>query len=113
LAGLRTVYDGGVQTAGNSAALVDGAAAMVVASGTVMRDTARAPLARLAGAAAAGVPLRRIVGLTFLPNLVVSAVYAVAASESFVTASAAFLGTVVASGVIWMWVRVAGRRGNG
>jgi hypothetical protein len=64
-------------------------------------------------AAAAGVPLRRIVGLTFLPNLVVSAVYAVAASESFVTASAAFLGTVVASGVIWMWVRVAGRRGNG
>ncbi len=60
-------------------------------------------------AAAAGVPLRRIVALTLLPNLVVSAIYAVAASESFATASVAFLGTVLASGVIWMWVRVAGR----
>jgi hypothetical protein len=36
-------------------------------------------------------------------------IYAVAASESFATASVAFLGTVLASGVVWMWVRVAGR----
>jgi hypothetical protein len=64
-------------------------------------------------AAAAGVPLRRIVALTLLPNLVVSAIYAVAASESFATASVAFLGTVLASGVIWMWVRLAGRPRNG
>ncbi|MEO6278614.1 thiolase family protein [Roseateles sp.] len=68
LAGLRTVYDGGVQTAGNSAALVDGAAAMVVASGAVMRNAARRPLARLAGAAAAGVP-PEIMGIDPVPAI--------------------------------------------
>ncbi|MFG6441060.1 thiolase family protein [Roseateles sp. LKC17W] len=68
LAGLRTVYDGGVQTAGNSAALVDGAAAMVVASGAVMRDAGRPPLARLAGAAAAGVP-PEIMGIGPVPAI--------------------------------------------
>lgn len=56
LAALRTVYEGGVQTAGNSAALVDGAAAVVVASGAQVRDRGLKPLARLRGAAAAGVP---------------------------------------------------------
>ena len=56
LAALRTVYDGGVQTAGNSAALVDGAAAAVVASGRRVRAEGLQPLVRLAGAAAAGVP---------------------------------------------------------
>jgi acetyl-CoA C-acetyltransferase len=56
LAGLRTVYDGGVQTAGNSAALVDGAAAAVVAAGGYVRERGLRPLARLRGAAAAGVP---------------------------------------------------------
>jgi acetyl-CoA C-acetyltransferase len=56
LSALRTVYDGGVQTAGNSAALVDGAAAVVVASGAQVRDRGLQPLARLRGAAAAGVP---------------------------------------------------------
>ncbi|KQV85583.1 thiolase family protein [Rhizobacter sp. Root1221] len=56
LAALRTVYEGGVQTAGNSAALVDGAAAVVVASGAQVRDRGLQPLARLRGAAAAGVP---------------------------------------------------------
>lgn len=58
-------------------------------------------------AAAAGVPLRRIVTLTLLPNLVVAAIYALGASESFVTASLAFLGTVAASGVLWLWVRLS------
>ncbi len=56
LAGLRTVYEGGVQTAGNSAALVDGAAAAVVAGGAYVRERGLRPLARLRGAAAAGVP---------------------------------------------------------
>jgi acetyl-CoA C-acetyltransferase len=56
LAALRTVYEGGVQTAGNSSALVDGAAAVVVASGAQVRDRGLKPLARLRGAAAAGVP---------------------------------------------------------
>src|SRR5262249_9649706 len=37
LAKLRPVYAGGVQTAGNSSALVDGAAAAVVASGACVR----------------------------------------------------------------------------
>lgn len=55
LARLRPVYPGGVQTAGNSSALVDGAAAAIVASGKALgRD--RKPLARLVAAAAAGVP---------------------------------------------------------
>ncbi|CAG1013934.1 acetyl-CoA C-acetyltransferase [Burkholderiaceae bacterium] len=56
LARLRPVYAGGVQTAGNSSALVDGAAAAVVASGDVARRREGKPLARLAAAAAAGVP---------------------------------------------------------
>lgn len=56
LAALRPVYEGGVQTAGNSAALVDGAAAVVVASGTEVLQRGLRPLARLRGAAAAGVP---------------------------------------------------------
>ncbi len=55
LAKLRSVYPGGVQTAGNSAALVDGAAAAVVASGRLVRERGLQPLARLVGAAAVGV----------------------------------------------------------
>ena len=55
LAQLKPVYPGGVQTAGNSSALVDGAAGAVVASGEYLRRSARAPLARLVAAAAVGV----------------------------------------------------------
>ncbi|WP_395701088.1 thiolase family protein [Aquabacterium sp.] len=59
LARLRTVFDGGVQTAGNSSALTDAAAAALVASGAVARDwqraAGRAPLARIAAAAVVGV----------------------------------------------------------
>jgi acetyl-CoA C-acetyltransferase len=54
-AALRPVYDGGVQTAGNSAALVDGAAGAVLARGRFVQERALKPLARLCGAAAAGV----------------------------------------------------------
>ena len=60
LAKLKPVYEGGVQTGGNSAALVDAAAAAVVASGAYVRDRAKAqgkkPLARLVASAAVGVP---------------------------------------------------------
>ncbi len=60
LAKLRPVFEGGVQTGGNSSALVDAAAAAVVASGAYAKAWARAngqqPLARIVGAAAVGVP---------------------------------------------------------
>ena len=55
LAALRTVYPGGVQTAGNSSALVDGAASALVASDAYVRKSGVQPLARLRGAAAVGV----------------------------------------------------------
>jgi acetyl-CoA C-acetyltransferase len=56
LAKLKPVYEGGVQTGGNSAALVDAAAACVVASGAYAKAQGRRPLARVVAAAAVGVP---------------------------------------------------------
>lgn len=60
LAKLRPVYEGGVQTGGNSAALVDAAAAAVVASGAYVKNWRqsqnRKPLARVVAAAVVGVP---------------------------------------------------------
>ena len=56
LAGLRALYPDGVQTAGNSSALVDGAGAAIVASGEVMRTRSQRPLARMLACAVAGVP---------------------------------------------------------
>lgn len=56
LAKLRPVFEGGVQTGGNSSALVDAAAAAVVASGTYAKAKGKQPLARIVGAAAVGVP---------------------------------------------------------
>ena len=56
LARLRAVFDGGVQTGGNSSALTDAAAAAVVASGAAMRAWGGQPLGRIAAAAAVGVP---------------------------------------------------------
>ncbi len=56
LAKLRTVYAGGVQTAGNSSALVDGAVGALVASDAYVQRHQLTPLARLVGAAAVGVP---------------------------------------------------------
>ncbi len=60
LARLKPVYEGGVQTGGNSAALVDAAAAAIVASGAYVKNWtashARKPLARVVAAAAVGVP---------------------------------------------------------
>ena len=56
LAKLRPVFEGGVQTGGNSSALVDAAAACVVSSGAYARAQGRQPLARVVAAAAVGVP---------------------------------------------------------
>lgn len=56
LAKLRSVYEGGVQTGGNSAALVDAAAAAVVVSGSYAKAKTKKPLARIVAAAAVGVP---------------------------------------------------------
>jgi acetyl-CoA C-acetyltransferase len=56
LAQLRPVYEGGVQTGGNSAALVDAAAAAVVASGAYAKAENKKPLARVVAAAVVGVP---------------------------------------------------------
>jgi acetyl-CoA C-acetyltransferase len=47
---------GGVQTGGNSSAIVDGAAAALVASGTWVTQSGRQPLARIAAIATVGVP---------------------------------------------------------
>ncbi len=56
LAKLKPVYEGGVQTGGNSAALVDAAAASVVASGAYAKAWGKKPLARLVASVAVGVP---------------------------------------------------------
>ena len=56
LAKLRAVYPGGVQTGGNSAALVDAAAAAVVASGSYAKAHGKTSLARVVAAAVVGVP---------------------------------------------------------
>ena len=56
LAKLRAVFDDGVQTGGNSSALVDAAAACVVASGAYAKTHGKQPLARVVACAAVGVP---------------------------------------------------------
>ena len=55
LAKIRPAF-GGVQTGGNSSAVVDGAAGAIVASGAWLKRTGKAPLARLIGAVAVGCP---------------------------------------------------------
>ena len=56
LARLRAVYEGGVQTGGNSSGLTDGAAAALVANGAVKAAWGRPALARVAAVAVVGVP---------------------------------------------------------
>jgi acetyl-CoA C-acetyltransferase len=53
LAKLRPVFEDGVQTGGNSSALVDAAAACVVASGAYAKAQGKKPLARVVAAASA------------------------------------------------------------
>jgi acetyl-CoA C-acetyltransferase len=55
LAKIRPAFDG-VQTGGNSSAVVDGAASVVIASGKWLRAKGRTPLARIVACAAVGVP---------------------------------------------------------
>jgi acetyl-CoA C-acetyltransferase len=56
LAKLRSVFNDGVQTGGNSSALTDAAAAALVADGATARAWGKPPLARVAAAAVVGVP---------------------------------------------------------
>ncbi len=56
LAKLKPVYEGGVQTGGNSSALVDAAAACVVTSGAYAKAHGKKPAARVVAAASVGVP---------------------------------------------------------
>jgi 3-dehydroquinate synthase len=64
-------------------------------------------------AAATGVPLKKIFWATVLPNFVVAVIYSVtaayskAAEDSFTTATATFLATMVLSYVVW---RLFGRK---
>jgi acetyl-CoA C-acetyltransferase len=55
LARIRPAF-GGVQTGGNSSAVVDGAAAALVASSGFLREHGKAPLARIIAGASVGVP---------------------------------------------------------
>jgi acetyl-CoA C-acetyltransferase len=59
---------GGVQTGGNSSAIVDGAAACLVASGEFARAQQTKPLARIVGAAVVGVP-PEIMGIGPAPGI--------------------------------------------
>jgi len=56
MAKLRSVFPGGVQTAGNSSALTDAAAAALVADAATVKAWGRSPLGRVAAAAVVGVP---------------------------------------------------------
>ena len=67
LAKLRPAFKG-VQTGGNSSAIVDGAAAVLVASGAYVRAHGLKPLARIVGGASAGVP-PEIMGMGPVPAI--------------------------------------------
>jgi acetyl-CoA C-acetyltransferase len=59
---------GGVQTGGNSSAIVDGAAAALVASSEYVKKSGKAPLARLVAGAVVGVP-PEIMGIGPVPAI--------------------------------------------
>ncbi|MDE2200715.1 MAG: thiolase family protein [Rhodospirillales bacterium] len=67
LAGIRPAF-GGVQTGGNSSAVVDGAAAALVCSGGYAAARGRAPLARLVAGVAIGCP-PEIMGIGPVPAI--------------------------------------------
>src|SRR6266567_104148 len=67
LARIRPAF-GGVQTGGNSSAIVDGAAAALAASGIYAKKHGKAPLGRLIAGAAAGVP-PEIMGIGPVPAI--------------------------------------------
>ena len=55
-------------------------------------------------AAATGVPVKKIFWATLGPNFVVAVIYSVAADDSATTAAITFIGTIVASWVLWHWL---------
>jgi acetyl-CoA C-acetyltransferase len=67
LAKIRPAF-GGVQTGGNSSAIVDGAAAAIVASSAYCRRNRKTPLARIVAGAAVGVP-PEIMGIGPVPAI--------------------------------------------
>ncbi|MEP7245033.1 MAG: thiolase family protein [Gammaproteobacteria bacterium] len=67
LARIRPAF-GGVQTGGNSSAIVDGAAAVLVGSGEFIKRHKFAPLARLVAAVAVGVPAD-VMGIGPVPSI--------------------------------------------
>jgi acetyl-CoA C-acetyltransferase len=67
LATIRPAF-GGVQTGGNSSAIVDGAAAALVASADYARKSGKPPLARIVAGATVGVP-PRIMGIGPVPAI--------------------------------------------
>lgn len=60
-------------------------------------------------AASLGIPFRRIVLATLLPNVAIAGIYSLAADASFTTAVIAFVATVAPSYALWRWVT---RRGG-
>jgi acetyl-CoA C-acetyltransferase len=67
LAAIRPAF-GGVQTGGNSSAIVDGAAAALVASSDYVKSSGKAPLGRIAAGATVGVP-PEIMGIGPVPAI--------------------------------------------
>jgi len=67
LAKLRPVF-GGIQTAGSSSGVVDGAAASLVASGKYVREKGKKPLARIVAGVSVGVP-PEIMGIGPVPAI--------------------------------------------
>jgi acetyl-CoA C-acetyltransferase len=67
LAAIRPAF-GGVQTGGNSSAIVDGAAAALVASSGYVKTSGKAPLARIVAGATVGVP-PEIMGIGPVPAI--------------------------------------------
>ena len=66
-ASIRPAF-GGVQTGGNSSAIVDGAAAALVGSADYVKASGKAPLARIVAGAAVGVP-PEIMGIGPVPAI--------------------------------------------
>jgi acetyl-CoA C-acetyltransferase len=67
LAAIRPAF-GGVQTGGNSSAIVDGAAAALVASSDYLKKSGKTPLARILAGATVGVP-PQIMGIGPVPAI--------------------------------------------
>jgi acetyl-CoA C-acetyltransferase len=66
LAGMKTLYEGGVVTAGNASGVNDGAAALIVGSLGVGEQAGVKPMVRVIASASAGV-LPRIMGIGPVP----------------------------------------------